>query len=340
MTAAGIDPRRCKHGRFFRGIGATGFDTYMFFPGVPVNRSKKMSAEAIRTRCFMTKDEQRFLTDEILLPALREMYPNRIAVHHPRNFQEAYDRSNARHKENTGSENRAFSELAYEIPTRWTWSPPGEETPGTIPAFCESVSRRLRESGNEGWEHCKLVTIHYGGKNRMCAQTLVELREMATETLGAQFNVDQVDLNYSLVDLAWGDEAVRSVPRRHLQFDPDEPRQQFALVHRTCCQLDASKRLGARAQLYTWHGKSDACSNRVTPRINSAARRGVLVFMQVTRKEAHGLSPSSVLRTASPIGDPPDSAGSRPLRRDEGRHYRRYRPLSGAAIVWAPAGDA
>ena len=31
-----------------------------------------------------------------------------------------------------------------------------------------------------------------------------------------------------------------------------------------------------------------------------------------------GLSPSSVLRTASAIGDPPDSAGSRPLPRSIG----------------------
>ena len=72
VTAAGIDPRRCKHGRFFRGIGASGFDTYVFFPQVPVNRSRKMSAPAIRTRCFITKGEQRFFTDEILLPALRD----------------------------------------------------------------------------------------------------------------------------------------------------------------------------------------------------------------------------------------------------------------------------
>ena len=45
------------------------------------------------------------------------------------------------------------------------------------------------------------MTIYYGSKNRICAQTLGELRKTATETLGVQFDVEHVDLNYLLVDL-------------------------------------------------------------------------------------------------------------------------------------------
>ena len=204
ITPCNIRTSSCKHLRLFRGVGATGFDTYIFFPGLPVKRSKRNSANAIRRRCFPSIEEQRFFIDSILFPALRAVYPPRILIHHPRSFNEAYDRSYSRRKENITSGDRSFSELSYDLPAYLSSN-------DTLPLgrLWKAILQRSATAEDARWSRIELVTVSYGCKNLFYSQTFHQLRTLTLEQLHHRFDLSYANLPYAFVDLAFEDSATR-----------------------------------------------------------------------------------------------------------------------------------
>lgn len=96
VAAQKIVPRECKHLRSARGTSVAEFDTYIFFPNAPLKpKVKGVGAEGNQHRYCLTDREQRAWIDEILLPAIREIYHEDVLQHIPWTFDEAADRSRA-----------------------------------------------------------------------------------------------------------------------------------------------------------------------------------------------------------------------------------------------------
>lgn len=270
VTPAGIRPVNCKHIRLFRGVGATGFSTYICFPNLPVAHTRRAGRQDILQRCTLTKDEQTYLIDRVVLRAIRAVYPSRITNHHPRTWREANDRAYQRMRENVSSGDRSFQEHTYDLPGYLD-----RDTGKPLERLWTRICEFLQQGTDARFRGAELVTITYGCKNRYHSRSFDTLRTLLQQQLADTFDMEHVNLPYSIVDLAYEDSFTQpSGP------DGEGPPRPLFAVHRSSCLGAEADRLGATTQTFSWHGTADAASMRVQPRSESALREGGFYFLQ------------------------------------------------------------
>ena len=293
-----IHGTKCKHLRIGRALGASEFDTYLFFPSLPLNNAgtnrSRRSKKPKREQLYLTREEQTYWIDSVVIPALREVYPQDILQHHPRSFTEASSRSRARQKENVTAVDRSFSELAYFLPnndrTDRSLQP---EDPPDLARLWDAIKQRLR--ANPLWSDAQLVAVTYGCKTQYRKQALPQLQDLLERNLTDRFDRSFIDFPFVFVDLAYEDIG-------ELVGDPDTP---IALLRRTGCSSQDIKSLGLenKVQWFNWQTTSDISACRAEPGLKSALREGGLAYVQAYNVMKDMLAPTD--RSIGPLFSEP-----------------------------------
>lgn len=271
-----IEPQKCAHVYLGRGFHTADFRTYVFFPHMrgPGARAGRHRSRARRRRP-LTAENQRFWVDRILLPAVHETADSRTLQRHPRSYDDAVGWARARQKETATGAARAFSELAYPLPTRGAFI---EQTPdiNALDDLWQAVKRRAARAPPQ-WRNPQLITVTYGCKDRYSAWAWEHLRDAVREDLRWRFDMRHASLRHTYVDFAYEDIAAT----------PDPGHAAVTLLRRAACNEADLRSLGLerRAQRFNWHATADAGSVRAEPGRKSALSRGGLGYMQAYNTE-------------------------------------------------------
>ena len=205
-----IEPHKCAHVYLGRGFTTADFRTYVFFPHLRGRAGRRTQRQE---RQPLTRAQQRFWVEEVLVPAVRSTWDQRVCQRHPSSFDEAEGWARARQKESVTSKARAFSELSFSLPSQSALTPM-QHGVSALHRLREEVERRLAESPPE-WGDAQLVAFTYGCKDVYSADTYSNLRESLWEALESRFDVSFIDiLRYAVVDFAYEDLAIVKAVRR------------------------------------------------------------------------------------------------------------------------------
>lgn len=266
VPGLGVRPDECKHLRLGQPTAAAAFDIFIFFPNLPVGPKNKYNkaqsaAQRINARCYLNSGEQQEWIDSVLMPSLRDVYPDDVLQHHPRSFAEARDRSRARQKETVTTKDRAFAEYFYTLPN----------TDGSaLSSLWAHVETRLQRL-DPRWHGAVLIAQTYGCKLSYRSESISTLRQSVLHYLQHTFDLGMIDMDRAFVDLAYEDIAYKA-------SGSDDP---LVCLWRTSCHEADVRQLGLTgAQYFNWQFTADVTSSRVEPGKTSLHRAGGLAYIQ------------------------------------------------------------
>src|SRR5579859_2845826 len=206
---------------------STGFLCHVFFPNMVVVKKGKTQ---------LTAEQQEIWIDKILLPALRAVCPADVLHHHPRCFAEIQDKTKVRKEVSLGptAAGKYDLDIHYFIATEY------------LSALWTKIMHIIkRNAGDKLKEFSKpfLVLNAYGLKLRTKRDTLQQSRQAFQDMLKRRFQMEQMDLKQTWVDVAFEDIPVK---------------KNTTLLHRTDClkhwvnSMKGQESTGLSSRFFNW----------------------------------------------------------------------------------------
>ena len=264
------DPRQCKHLRLGVGSRTSRWDTYIFFPNLPLGQVDK-------SRCYLTDEEQKLWVDKILLPAVTYTYRQQpdVLAHHPFSFDNARLKSRVNQYERATSGDHHFTEIFYHLPS---CSQEGRNSLDILwQEICRFIEDEEKDDEDKGslqpFQGAFLACITFGCKLRWRDESLKGLQSMVRYSVTTQFfNRSFVDFNEAWVDLGIEDTPVTLVHEK-------EP---LVLLRRSGCNFADAASLGlvSRMRTFNWCGLGQASDFTAEPGWTHGLRAGGVAYVQ------------------------------------------------------------